>query len=132
MASCAFPDLRLYPRYGAMGLDGDIGANATGVSSQASTDSLGIDDENVFQPRVDFDWDPMHIYAQGYQVEFEGEGTAESTFDFGDGNGITIGDDVQTNLDLTVYTGSVVFDILPDFLLDLGPVVVSRRADGGL
>jgi len=120
VASCAVPNLRLYPRYGPMELDGDIGANAPGVSAQASVDALGIDDESVFQPRVDFDWDPMHIYVQGYQVEFEGTGTADATFDFGNGNGITIGEDVQTSLDLSLYTGSVVFDILPDFLLDLG------------
>lgn len=120
VASCALPNLRIYPRYGPMELDGDVGANAPGVSAQASADSLGIDDEYVFQPRVDFDWDPMHIYAQGYQVEFEGTGTADATLDFGDGNGITIGEDVQTNLDLALYTGSVVFDILPDMLFDLG------------
>jgi hypothetical protein len=120
LASCAFPDLRFYPRYGPMDLDGHIKGNAGGVSASASVDSLGIDDENVFQPRIDFDWDPMHIYAQGYKVEYEGTGTADATLDLGNGNGIMVGEDVQTHLDLELYTGSIVFDILPNFLLDLG------------
>lgn len=118
--SCALPSLRAYPRYGLMTLSGDVGANAPGLSASATADSLGIDDEYVFQPRVDFDWDPVHVYAQGYQVQFEGQGTADATLDFGNGNGITVGEQVDTNLDLTLYTGSVVFDILPDLLFDLG------------
>jgi len=119
-SSCALPNLRVYPRYGKMKLDGHVGANAPGVSSNSSVDDLGIDDEYVFQPRVDFDWDPVNVYAQGYDVRFEGDGTADATLDFGNGNGITAGQDVHTNLDLKLYTGSVVVDILPDLLFDLG------------
>lgn len=115
------PRVRALARVGQLDIDGDLGVNARGiVQTTTSADSLGLDDETSAQPRLDIDWDWLHFSFSGLFVEYEGTGFAETTIDFGNGNGITAGTQVESDIELDMVTGSVYVDILPSWLLDLG------------
>ncbi|MCP3914901.1 MAG: hypothetical protein GY711_04980 [bacterium] len=122
-SACATrPRVSAMPRIGDVELDGDVIAEPAGpVSGRASADSLGLDeDEGVFLPRADLDWDRMHVTVQGYSAEFSGEGVADATLDLGDGNPITVGAAVRSDADLTLLTGSVTYDFFPGLPFELG------------
>ncbi len=120
-ASCnAVPSASVTPRYGPLGLDGDIAVSASVASVRSSADALGADeDDDGLAPRADADWGPFDAWVSLYNGDFGGRGVAEGQLDLG-GVIITAGDVVDSELELSFVDGGIVWDLIPGETVDLG------------
>jgi hypothetical protein len=119
---CGIPTVSPMIRVGEMDIDGDFnvlgGGGVVGASSDAN--SLGLEEETVLQPRVDVDWGNLHLVGSAIQAEYDGSGIVEGTLSLG-GITIPVGTAVESDLDFDLYTGHLIYDLLPiDFLFDVG------------
>lgn len=123
LASCGMPRIGPMARVGNLDIDGDLtlkgGAGPLAIRSSTSASSLGLDDETVFQPRVDVDWDDLHLTMNGFQTEYSGDGAVQSTLSLG-GQIINIGTPVRSDWDIGFYTVQAMYDILPIEVVDVG------------
>jgi hypothetical protein len=120
LAACSAPRVGGQVVAAYLELDGDVGTRRGPLSTDNSADALGLDDpETVAVPRVTLDWDPLHVWVEGLQTEYDGTGVAEATLDLG-GPVITVGEPVASDFDLGLYQARFVWDFVPDPLLDLG------------
>ncbi len=128
-AGCSAPGGgRLLLRGGDLDIDGDVGVSAGGgaLTSGSDAKALGIDESDIhFQPRVDLDWGEWHAILQGTQADYDGVGAAETTITRG-GPPITVGTALDTEVDLDLYTVSVLYD-----LYSAGPVELGVGIGGG-
>lgn len=120
-AGCSAPSLRLTPRVGFVDLGGDFAASpSTDVSGSSSVEALGLDDtETEFIPRADFEFGPFLWTVDYGNLSFSGQGTAEATIDFG-GINVAAGQDVESDIDLTLYRSTFTWDVIPTDTFDLG------------
>lgn len=120
-SGCSAPSVGLIPRVGAMDIDGDIGVTRGGgiVKAKTSANALGLDEETVFQPRVDLDWTDVHVSINAMQPEFSGDGQVTATLNL-PGRTITVGTPVSSDWELELYTASFVYDIIPTETIDIG------------
>jgi hypothetical protein len=121
LAACGIPRVKPMARVGVLDIEGDIEVrNRSGSARGASdADDLGLDEETVFQPRLDVDWGPVHLSAEGFGVDYSGRGEAEAQLAFG-GTVISRGTKLDTDLSGDFVTGSVVVDPFPIPTVDLG------------
>ncbi len=119
--SClAIPQLDLTPRYGQLSLDGDFGAGTGGVTGTASLEQAGLDDDEAFPAlRADLKWGGPHLIVSGGQSSWSGSGTVDATI-MAEGQTITQGSAVNSDLDLALYQAVVVWDLFPGTLGELG------------
>lgn len=118
-SSCAAPDASITPRYGPLDLDGELSFSSAGPGAPSDTGALGLDDEEALTPRVDLVWDRFRVSLSGYDVEYEGIGTAQGPFDAG---GVTIpaGTGTESKLDLRSAGLLLTWDLLPGEAVELG------------
>jgi hypothetical protein len=119
--SCSTPGVSLGPRAAWLVIDGNVGAASTGnvVSTDSSTDDLGLDSSVVFAPRASLDWSPIHVTVSALMAGYSGDGEATGRLSLGDIE-IEAGTDVETDLSMDLLTGSIVYDILPIPEVELG------------
>lgn len=125
-AGCSLPRARVNLGYGLGTLDGDVSAQDTSggpiLNAASSTDELGLDDaEGVLQPRISFEWLGFELMLDHQAYSYSGTGTTSVDLEFA-GATIAAGDDVASEVDMTL-TGAMVFlDVLPGerFRLGLG------------
>lgn len=129
LASCSvIPSISVTPRYGPLDIDGDIAVSSTNANASSDADTLGLEDENVFTPRVDASWGPADIMVTGFSTEYAGRGMAEAQLDLG-GVIINAGEMVDSSLDLTVGGAIVTFDLIPTGLVDIGIGLGATKID---
>lgn len=118
--SCSLvPSLSVTPRYGWLEPNGDVSVSSASANAASDVETLGLEEEGTFSPRLDFGWGPLDLMASGFQTEFEGRGFAEAQLDLG-GVIINQGEAVDSSLDLLVGGVSATFDLIPTQLFDLG------------
>lgn len=119
-AGCSLPRFAVTPRAGYMKLDGDVTLNTGPVQVTGSASDLGVDDgEVVWQPRIDVDWDDLHVTAHGIWHEFSGSGTADVTADVG-GHRVKFDAPARTHFDFGIYAVEAAYDIIPTDFIDVG------------
>jgi hypothetical protein len=120
LPACALPQLDVQPRYGLLALDGEVGASSTGITGRADLEEAGLDDdEGAPGLRADFKWGAPHLILMGGQTGFDGRGMLTADIEL-DGVTIPAGTTVDSELDLTQYTGLIVFDLVPGKTFELG------------
>ncbi len=119
VAGCALPQLDVQPRYGLADIDGEIGISSTNVTGQADLKQMGLEEEGALGARVDFKWGLPHFIVSGQSSEHDGDGTLSAEVSQGP---ITIpaGSNVSSSLDLALYSGLLLFDLLPTENFELG------------
>lgn len=116
---CSTPGVLIMPRVGSLDIDGKLKFESGALTSSADDSDLDLDEDSVFQPRVDLNWEDLHISASGTWAEYSGTGTVNRSLSFG-GNTINFGTPVHTELDLNLYTLNLVYDVLPNEFVELG------------
>jgi hypothetical protein len=117
-AGCSMPSIALVPRVGQLDVEGDFsvsesaGGGALKVETSADEDELGLDDETVFQPRIDLDWDDFHIWINAMRPEYSGNGELTTDLTIF-GQTFTAGTPVSSDWEFGYYTVSAVYDIIP-------------------
>jgi hypothetical protein len=120
-AGCSTPKITPMVRVAQLEIDGDLDFKAGGglLTSSTTASQLGLDDETVIQPRIDLDWEKLHLGVEGFQTHYEGDGTLSNTLNFG-GNTIPFNAPVSSDWDLDLYRTFLVYDVLPWDFMDVG------------
>jgi hypothetical protein len=116
LQACSAPKkVRLVARVGTLAIDGDLGAHSKGrdVGGKVSVGKLGLDDDDDeirVLPRLDLDWEKLHLSIEGFTADYSGSGI--TTDDLAAG-GIIIPDGVslRSSLDAWLLRGTLVYDI---------------------
>jgi len=118
---CSTPKISPMIRVAQLDISGDIDFKAGGgiLASSTSASQLGLDDETVIQPRVDLDWEKLHLGIEGFQADYDGNGTLSNTLNFG-GNTIPFNSPVSSDWELDLYRAFLVYDLLPWDFMDVG------------
>jgi len=122
-AACTAPRVRLIPRYASLEVEGtvEIEPRSSPVNLKNDLDDLGINDpEDAFLPRVDLDWERFHVIALGYDVDWRGDGVAEADLELGNGEIITVGTPVTSEIDYSITTANFFYDFFPRLPFELG------------
>jgi hypothetical protein len=121
LTACSTPSVNLHTKVAYMDFQGDFGAagEKKKVSTTTDTDALGIEEEMVFLPRLDVDWDDLHLGVHLVSSRYDGKGTTESKLELGN-NTIEADTPVSTALDLGYMTVDLVYDVLPTDYVDVG------------
>ena len=125
-SSCIVPRLEVRPALSNMGVDGDFGATSidSGSGAQANAtsdfDALGLGGkEQVFQPRLDFDWVGPHIMVSSFSTDFSGRGVTEGEIEL-DGRTIGANVAVDTDLGIDVHRLALTWDFVPTKMVEAG------------
>jgi hypothetical protein len=119
VCGCAVPELGLMPRYGRVALEGEFGASSGSTSARSDVERAGLgEEEDVLHGRADLDLGSPHLILSGMGPSFEGRGTLDATIDDGTDT-INAGATVDSEADIGIYDGLVVFDLVPGDTLDL-------------
>lgn len=119
---CAAPTLSTRQRLGVLSISGDVKVSTDGGGAASSAEGLGFDrDGSVYEPRVDVEWGGAHLAFDWFASQHSGEGTAESDLQL-DPGGDTIfaGDQVSSDLDLSLAKLAFTFDLVPTDFVDVG------------
>jgi hypothetical protein len=124
LTSCLVPTARVDLAWGPAELDGDVSAVDTSggptSAASASTDSLGLDDaEGVLRPRVSVEWVGFELMVDHASYSWSGNGTANVDLEFDDFT-IQSGDDVASDLDMSLTTAMLFVDVIPTDVARLG------------
>lgn len=112
LTSCFAPKIGLEARYGQVNVGGKAGIQAGSVSAENSVQALGITDSDAPSLVGDFKWGSPHLYVNLQRSNHDGSGTLEADVSEG-GVLIPAGTDVDTKMDLGLYTSYLTFDFLP-------------------
>ena len=112
LGACALPSLEVQPRYARYEISGSAGVASGGVSGSADVEQAGLDDDDTFAGRVDFEFGSPHVIGLAQAPRFEGSGTLDVTIDDGT-NTITAGAAVDSEIELEMYDLALVFDLVP-------------------
>lgn len=108
------------PRWGKLQAQGGLGISAPPVTVQADLGAMGLGaQEDVFGARADFKWGLTHLVVAVQQSAHEGTGTLTGSVS-GGGTTIPAGTSVDSRLDLGIASGTLLFDLLPGDLWELG------------
>ena len=120
-ASCTLPTVDVMPRYGKLDVEGDVGADVSGMSVlQNDVSELGIDDDDgFFGARVDLDVGAPHFVFMGQRTEHDGDGMLSQDITI-DGTTLSAGTTVDTDFDLGLYSALALFDVIPTEVVDFG------------
>jgi hypothetical protein len=120
LAACSAPTLDASVRYGLNSLDGDILTGTGGTVVANSFNDLGLnDDEPTPGATVDFKWGSPHLSISTQSSSFSGSGVLSSQLEIG-GDIISVGADVDSNIDVGVTSAILTFDLAPTSALELG------------
>ncbi len=132
VTSCSTPSMRPFARVGYMHLDGDITASAGPVNAIVDVDSLGLGNgEAVPSLGADFEWDPLTVAVEGLVARYDGAGIAEADFS-GQGQTITLGTPLESQIDLGLYQARATWDLMPSSPFDVGFGVGGGLIDYGI
>jgi len=125
-SSCALPVLRIAPRGAQYEISGSSSlSSGVGVGS-FDLGEAGFDEDQAAGGRADVKMGILHLIGTYDAPGFSGQGTLGATIDDGMGNTIPVGSTVDSNLELTLANGLVVFDVIPgdtfEFALGVGGV----------
>jgi len=110
---CAIPQLDVTPRYGQLSLEGSFGADAGDVTATASLEDAGLDDdEGIPGLRADLKFGSPHLVLSAGRASWSGTGTVDATLNAG-GMTIPAGATVDSDLDLDLYSGLLLWDVFP-------------------
>jgi hypothetical protein len=119
-AGCSAPSLRLTPRVGSVGLDGDFASDTTAAPGANAIGALGLDDSQVeFLPRADIEFGPL-VWTLDYgALAYSGSGTAQANITIGDVE-VEADGTLDSDIDLQLLRSSFTVDVLPTDTFDLG------------
>jgi hypothetical protein len=118
--ACSTPKVSPMLRVASLDISGDLDFKGGGIiNSSTSASRLGLDEETVFQPRVDLDWPRCHLSVEGFQADYDGTGTLNNTLTLG---GITIpfNTPVSSDWELGFYRAVFTYDFFPIEFFELG------------
>ena len=118
LGACALPQLDVRPRYTQLDIDGELGLSTTNVTAKADLEEMGLDSEGGIGARADLKWGIPHLVVSGQTSEHDGSGTLDATLSQG-GNTIPFGADVDSSLELGVYSALLLFDVFPGSTFEL-------------
>ncbi len=120
VSSCSAPSLRVSPRIGQIEPTGGLIAVTAGDPELGTDlDALGLTEESIFLPRLDFEAGPFQWTLDYAGLDYSGQGETSAEIDLG---GATISGNVQvaTELDIQLYRSSFTWDVIPGDTVDLG------------
>ena len=123
-AACSTPQFDITPRYGYLDVSGDIGVSSSGggvsVSADNDVSTLGFDaDDGVPGLRADFKWGMPHLVINYQRSDNSGSGEADANLSDGNGNVISAGTPVDSDLELGLLNGLLLFDLAPTDVLEV-------------
>ena len=125
--SCRAPSLNASAHYGRVGLAGGILADATPGAGTNSWSELGLgSSEGAPGATFDSEWGISHLSISTSQSHFRGTGSISSDIEIA-GDTISVGSDVESDLDFRVSSALLTWDLMPsefDFELGLGLAVL--------
>lgn len=123
-AGCASPTGDVMARYGPFDIDGTFGVQSAtnpGATDKSDIKTAGFsDDEGVLGLRGDVDFGSPHLMISLQRSGHGGRGTLTGSLDDGDGNAIPEGAEVDSHLDLGLYSGILTFDLIPGDTAEIG------------
>ena len=125
--SCHAPSLDASAHYGRVGLGGGILADSTSGTAINSWSELGLGgSEGAPGATFDAEWGISHLSISTSQSHFHGSGSISSEIEI-DGDTISVGSDVESDLEFGVTSALLTWDLMPaefDFELGLGVAVL--------
>ena len=112
LQACTLPMFEVAPRYGLLAIDGDASLSTSGSSGSVDLDEAGLDDDRLFSGLADFKFGAPHLVLLGQSPHFTGQGTLSAAVDDGV-DAIPSGAAVDSDVDLALYDGALVFDLVP-------------------
>jgi hypothetical protein len=121
-SSHAAPRVKATFQAALLDIDGDFGVlpNSNIITLTSDANALGLKEETVFQPRLDFDWKDWHLWLIGFQADYSGSGTLEAKVQIGSFPPITRGTPVRTDAGFKYLAANVVYDVLLTDFIDIG------------
>jgi len=119
---CSAPQISPSVRVGTLNIDGDLDFKAgAGVQLTTSTtaDDLGLDYDTVVHPRVDLDWEKLHLSAEGFQLDYDGDGVLNNSLSW-KGHTIAAQSPVASQWELGFYRAHLTYDLISSEFLNLG------------
>ncbi len=117
--SCTIPTLRVAPRYAQYEISGDASLSSGPATGSLDVEQAGLEDDQAVGGRADLKMGLVHIIAGVDVPEFAGRGTLSTTISDGT-NTIAQNTVVDSEMNLSVANGLVVFDIIPGDTLEIG------------
>jgi len=125
--SCRAPSLNASAHYGRVDLGGGILADAAPGGTKNSWGELGLgNSEGALGATFDSEWGISHLSISTRQSHFRGTGSISSDIEI-DGDTISVGSDVESDLEFGVSSALLTWDLMPaefDFELGLGLAVL--------
>lgn len=121
-AACSTPSFDITPRISNMKFEGTIAAGATGVPLQENDvdSNFGLGETSrMLGGRIDADFGSPTLTFGYTPMEFEGDGVVQANISH-DGQVITAGQPVHSEVDLQVYSLLATFDLVPSDTVELG------------
>ncbi len=118
LPSCALPTFEVSPRYAVLSIEGEAALSSGGASGALDVEQAGLEDEETISGRADLKFGAPHLVVLGQAPRFEGQGTLDADIDDGV-DSIPSGSAVDSRVDLGLYDGALVFDLIPGDTLEL-------------
>jgi hypothetical protein len=118
LLACVSPTLDVGVHYGEYSLDGGLGFGSGGISGTTPLRRIGLGDDSPVGASATVGLGSTMLLFSATTPSFKGSGTFDANIDIG---GVTInqGADVTSELNIGMYQGLLLFEIIPGSTVDL-------------
>lgn len=118
LLACVSPTLDVGVHYGEYSLDGGLGFGSGGISGTTPLRRIGLGDDSPVGASATVGLGSTMLLFSATTPSFKGSGTFDADIDIG---GVTInqGADVTSELNIGMYQGLLLFEIIPGSTIDL-------------
>ena len=121
LGSCGLPKAGFTPRYLTFDIEGDLLVSDTGASIAADVETMGFSkDSSSFAPRADFEWGAFEMTLANSSTDHSGTGVADATLEFGGGDVISPGENINNDFNLGLTELIMTWDLIPGDTVDFG------------
>ena len=121
LGSCGLPKAGFTPRYLTFDVEGDLLVSDTGASIAADVETMGFSkDSSSFAPRADFEWGAFEMTLANSSTDHSGTGVADATLEFGGGDVISPGENINNDFNLGLTELIMTWDLIPGDTVDFG------------
>ena len=121
LGSCGLPKAGFTPRFVTFDIEGDLLVSEGGATISSDVETMGFSkDSSSFAPRADFEWGSFELTVANSSTDHSGTGVADATLEFGGGDVILPGENIETDFDLGLTEIIMTWDVIPGDTVDLG------------
>ena len=121
LGSCGLPKAGFTPRFVTFDIEGDLLVSEGGATLASDVETMGFsEDSNSFAPRADFEWGAFELTLAHSSTDHSGTGVADASLEFGGGDVILPGENIQNDFELGLTELIMTWDLIPGDTIDFG------------